>query len=108
MLLKKKVFQKIKVGVLLMGHTYDNFDQIFSCFSTKLAKCKAFIYNDLCEVISKSYKPQSEITLLIKKFDFRHFAFTEPSMVISQLKSHTFLHQFKIAYAHDKDLVPTM
>jgi hypothetical protein len=56
MLLKKKVFQKINVGFLLMDHTHDNIDQIFSRLSTKLAKYRAFIYKDLYQVIKESYK----------------------------------------------------
>jgi hypothetical protein len=108
MLLKKNVFQKIKVGFLLVGHTHDNIDQMFSRFSTKLAKCKAFVYKDLCQVIRESYKPQPEIILLSETFDFRRFAFTEPSIVISQLRNHTFSHQFKLAFAHEGDVIPTM
>jgi hypothetical protein len=38
MLLVKKIFQKIKLGFLLVGHTHDHIDKMFSCFSTKLAK----------------------------------------------------------------------
>jgi hypothetical protein len=108
MLLKKKVFQKIKVGFLLVGHTHDNIDQMFSRFSTRLSKSRAFVYKDLCQVIQESYKPQPEITLLNETFDFRRFAFSEPSIVISQLRNHTFSHQFKIAFSQEEDLVPTM
>ena len=96
------------MGFLLVGHTHDNIDQIFSRFLTQLSKSIAFVYEDLCQVIQESYKPQPKITLLNETFDFRRFAFSEPSMVISQLRNHTFLHQFKIAFAQEEDLVPTM
>jgi hypothetical protein len=46
--------------------------------------------------------------LLTKPFDFRRFAFNKPSIIISQLKNYAFLHQFKIAFAQKKDLIPTM
>jgi hypothetical protein len=59
-------------------------------------------------MIRKSYKPQPKIILLRNTFDFRCFAFTEPFIVISQLKNHTFLHQLKIAFAPKEDVISTM
>lgn len=42
MLVHLGVFKKIKVGFLLVGHTHDQIDQMFSKFSSKLNKRKAF------------------------------------------------------------------
>ena len=70
MLLVKQVFKKIKVGFLIVGHTHDQIDQMFSRFSTRLAKCKAFTYEALCTIIKDSYKPVSDITFLTETFDF--------------------------------------
>jgi hypothetical protein len=70
MLVLKGVFNKIKVGFLLVGHTHDQIDQMFSRFSIKLAKSKAFVYEDLCKIIQQSYKPNPEICLLTETFDF--------------------------------------
>jgi hypothetical protein len=64
MLLIKKVFQKIKLGFFLVGHTHDHIDQMFSCFSTKFAKGKAMIYKDVCSLIFESYTSHLKITLL--------------------------------------------
>jgi hypothetical protein len=70
MLLVKKVFQKIKLGFLLVGHTHDHIDKMFSRFSTKLVKRKAMIYKNLCIIIYESYTPRLEITLLQETFNF--------------------------------------
>jgi hypothetical protein len=70
MLLANKVFQKIKLGFLLVGHTHDHIDQIFSRFLTKLAKGKTIIYKDLYTIICESYTPRPKITLLQEIFDF--------------------------------------
>jgi hypothetical protein len=51
MLVLKGMFKKIKVGFLLIGHTHDQIGQIFSRFFVKLAKSKAFGYDDLCKII---------------------------------------------------------
>ena len=54
MLVAKGVFKKIKVGFLIVGHTHDQIDQMFSRFLTRLAKCKAFTYEALCTIIKES------------------------------------------------------
>jgi hypothetical protein len=51
MLIQKKVFKKIEVGFLLVGHTHDEKDEIFSWFLRRLGKSNAFVYKNLCEVL---------------------------------------------------------
>ena len=107
MLVAKGVFKKIKVGFLIVGHTHDQIDQMFSRFSTRLAKCKAFTYEALCTIIKESYKPTPDITLLKETFDFRRYAFSDPSIVVHTLQNITFHHQYKIMYSHVDDSVPS-
>ena len=107
LLVVHKVFRKIKLGFLIVGHTHDQIDQMFSRFSRKLAKCKAFTYDDLCALIQESYTPNPQITLLTETFDFRRFAFSDPSLVVHTLRNITFHHQFKIELCNPGDLVPT-
>lgn len=42
MLVEKEIFKKIKVGFLLVGHTHDHIDQMFSVFSKRLSREDAF------------------------------------------------------------------
>src|SRR5450759_689618 len=107
MLVVKKVFRKIKVGFLIVGHTHDQIDQMFSRFSVRLAKCKAFTYEALCTIIKDSYKPVPDINLLTETFDFRRFAFSDPSIVVHTLQNIIFHHQYKIMYCDADDIVPS-
>jgi hypothetical protein len=108
MLIIKGVFKKIKIGFILVEHAHNQIDQMFSCFSVKLAKSKAFVYDDLWEIIQQSYKPTPKICLLIETFDFRHYAFSESRITVNQLQNVCFCHQFKIEFAVEGDKVPTM
>jgi hypothetical protein len=108
MLIQKKVFKKIKVGFLLVGHTHDQIDQMFSRFSIRLRKSKAFVYEDLCEILRQSYTPTPVITLLTEAFDFRKYALEEPSITVNTLRNVSFSHQFKIQFSREADKVPRM
>lgn len=98
MLVEKKVFKKVKLGFLLVGHTHDQIDQMFSRFSVKLAKKSAFDLLEICEVLKESYEPQPEVHVLKGTYDFRQFATGGDSGTPSfiQLNDHSFQHQFKM------------
>ena len=42
MLVEMKIVDKVKIGFLLVGHTHDQIDQMFSTISKKLARNDAF------------------------------------------------------------------
>lgn len=73
MLVEKGIFKKIKLGFLLVGHTHDQIDQMFSRFSVKLNKQRAFRLDALEEIILDSYKPRPEIVFVEEVADFRKF-----------------------------------
>jgi len=73
MLVEKGIFKKIKVGFLLVGHTHDQIDQMFSRFSVKLNKQRAFRLDSLEEIIMDSYKPKPEIIFVDEVADFKKF-----------------------------------
>src|SRR5450759_2709159 len=73
MLVEKGIFKKIKVGFLLVGHTHDQIDQMFSRFSTKLNKQRAFRLDSLEEIIVDSYTPKPEIIFVDEVADFKKF-----------------------------------
>ena len=64
MLVEKKVFKKVKLGFLLVGHTHNQIDQRVSRFSVKLAKKSAFDLPEICEVHRESYEPQPEVHMI--------------------------------------------
>ncbi|KAL3688687.1 hypothetical protein R1sor_014996 [Riccia sorocarpa] len=80
MLLEKKVFTKIKLGFLLVGHTHDFVDQMFSRFSQALRRENAFTMSRLRSVIENSYDPKHVTTILTQTWNFKHFIETEPKL----------------------------
>ncbi|GBG80651.1 hypothetical protein CBR_g31111 [Chara braunii] len=59
-LVKMNVFSKVKLNFLLVGHTHDDIDQMFSCFSRKLALLDAYDLFELQHIIRESYKAEQE------------------------------------------------
>jgi hypothetical protein len=57
MLVEMGIFQKVKVGFLLVGHTHDHIEQMFSHFSVTLKRKSFGILPSLIECIKKSYIP---------------------------------------------------
>src|SRR5450759_3233498 len=74
MLIEKGIFKKIKIGFLLVGHTHDQIDQMFSRLSVKLNKQRAFRLDSLVEIIIDAYKPKPEIIFVEEVADFKKFA----------------------------------
>ncbi|KAL3676560.1 hypothetical protein R1sor_026508 [Riccia sorocarpa] len=100
MLLEKKVFTKIKLGFLLVGHTHDFVDQMFSRFSQALRRENAFTMSRLRSVIESSYNPKPVTTILTQTWDFKHFIETEPKLfrTLNDITQNQ-QYKFKIASA---------
>ena len=73
MLVEKGIFKKIKIGFLIVGHTHDQIDQMFSQFSVKLNRQRAFRLDSLKEIIIDSYTPKPEIIFVDQVADFKKF-----------------------------------
>ncbi|KAL3685046.1 hypothetical protein R1sor_003068 [Riccia sorocarpa] len=100
MLLEKKVFTKIKLGFLLVGHTHDFVDQMFSHFSQALCRENAFTMSRLRFVIENSYDPKHVTSILTQTWDFKHFIETEPKLfrTLNDITQNQ-QYKFKIASA---------
>ena len=65
-LVKMRVFTRIEISFMLVGHTHENIDQIFSTYSVKLRTVKAFTLESLMQVAKDAFhvkKPEvSHIT----------------------------------------------
>jgi hypothetical protein len=55
MFIEQGIFQKVKVGFLLVGCTYDHIDQMFNRFAITLKMKKVGILPSLIKTIKKSY-----------------------------------------------------
>ena len=73
MLVELRVFQKVKVGFLLVGHTHDHIDQMFSRFSVTLRRKEVGSLPSLIECIKKSYMPEPIFHVLEETVDMQRF-----------------------------------
>ena len=57
MLVELRIFQKVKDGFILVGHTHDHIDQMFSRFVVTLGRKNVGSLPSLTEIIRKTYSP---------------------------------------------------
>ena len=55
MLVELRIFHKVNVGFLLVGHTHDHFDHMFICFLVTFRRKNVGSLPSLIECIKKSY-----------------------------------------------------
>ena len=55
-LVKMRVFKRIEICFMLVGHTHENIDQLFSTYSVKLRTVKAFTLESLMQVAKDAFK----------------------------------------------------
>ena len=68
------VFRKIKVNFLMVGHTHENIDQLFSRFSVRLRKYNALTMDQLMTVAAASFSPNPVCTKVTSSRDWTaHF-----------------------------------
>ena len=72
-LVEMGIFKKVKVGFLLVGHTHDHIDQIFSHFLVTLRRKNVGRLPSLIECIKKSYIPEPIFHILEEIVDMRRF-----------------------------------
>jgi hypothetical protein len=58
MLVELRIFQKVKFGFFLVGHTHDHIDQMLSHFLVTLKRKNVGILPSLIECIKKEYIPE--------------------------------------------------
>ncbi|KAL3693458.1 hypothetical protein R1sor_007109 [Riccia sorocarpa] len=100
MLVEKCFFRKIKVGFLIVGHTHDHVDQMFSRFSVALSGKKAFTMPQMQQVIQETYVPSPIFEVLEETWDFKTIVQSRFSPMLP-LHDVTFNQQFKIALGGD-------
>ena len=95
----RKITFKIKVNFLLVGHTHDPIDQMFSRFSKKLARCDGFTLPTLSRMITEAYTPKPDVQHLDKVYDFKGFCVDgdgTSGRVLAPLNNISFNHVFFI------------
>ena len=71
MLVELGIFKKVKAGFLLVGHTHDHIDQMFSHFARTLRRNKFGSLPSLIEIVRKSYHPEPVVQTLEETVDIQ-------------------------------------
>ena len=99
MLVDQGLFRKVKVNFLLVGHTHDHIDQMFSTFSRQLSRHDAFTLPKLFDVICDAYTPRPKVLHLKEVYDFKRYisygGFGNAKVLV-QLNNISFNHIFMI------------
>jgi hypothetical protein len=95
MLVKLGIFQKAKVGFLLVGHSRDHINQMLSHFSITLKMKNVGILPSLIESIKKSYIPELVFHILEETIDMGRFIHGShgEEKCIEELNDISFQHQ---------------
>lgn len=92
-LVEKGVFRKIKVSFLMVGHTHEDIDQVFSKFSHWLCKHAAMTLEKLMEGFEKCYTPAPTSIRTSTVFNITEWLIPH----LNTIKNHSKPHIFKIA-----------
>eukprot|EP00105_Crassostrea_gigas_P040560 XP_019924708.1 PREDICTED: uncharacterized protein LOC105332847 [Crassostrea gigas] len=92
-LVEKGVFRKIKVSFLMVGHTHEDIDQVFSKFSHWLCKHAAMTLEKLMEGFEKCYTPTPASIRTSTVFNITEWLIPH----LNTIKNHSKPHIFKIA-----------
>ena len=86
------VFTKIKVNFLLVGHTHENIDQMFSRFSIALRQYDCLTLDKLMEVAKNSLQPQPEVVKVKGNFNWQPWV----QQTLKDFNDISYNHCFKI------------
>ena len=64
------IFKKVKVCFLLVGHTLENIDQLFSRMAVSLRKFDVWTMNDLAAVGRECFTPTPLVTFVEAGYDW--------------------------------------
>jgi hypothetical protein len=86
------IFKKVKIGFLPVGHTHDDVDQMFSCFSTPLKRAEIFELRDIENVCKGNYEPTPQFFHLDHMASWAtHFAKLLPKQISGITKPRCFV-----------------
>ena len=69
-LVMTEIFETAEVGFLLVGHTHNDVDQIFSRISKRLFATSIYSFEELARKIKESHRQVSQITKKEKKKNY--------------------------------------
>lgn len=100
-LLLNKVFKKVKVNFLLVGHTHENIDQMFSRVSIALRTVDCLTLNQLMECARSSMQLVPNVTEVNSSFDWKEWL----NGCSNNLEDISFNHAFRVSWNSDNKIV---
>ena len=94
-LVETNIFHKIKVNYLLVGHTHEIIDQVFSRYSVALRKKTCLTLGALMEVATTCYTPRPTVAHVTSVTDWEAF-FKENGCLSQNTKDISYNHAFRI------------
>ena len=88
------VFEKVKVGFLMVGHTHENIDQLFSRIAKLLKRANCHTMADLERLIRRSFTPSPTTAHVTHVNDWVEYLSREGNF--EDIRDISFNHQFKI------------
>ena len=70
-LVQTRVFESIELSFLPVGHTHEDIDQMFSCFSSHFKDNEAPSVTSFMECVSNGYKPNPVVNRIKEIADFK-------------------------------------
>ena len=92
LLVELGIFKKIKIGFLMVGHTHEDVDQLFSRFSVHFNRNDAKCLPSLLDRFEHCYSPSPSGIILERLFNVSDWL----EKHIEKIEYHTMPHQFKI------------
>ncbi|KAK3107663.1 hypothetical protein FSP39_019447, partial [Pinctada imbricata] len=100
-LVMRNVFRKVKLSFLMVGHTHEDVDQMFSRFALGLQKKAVTTLPVLQDHLKQAYSPESIVQHLSNIWDFRQLALDGQV----QLSGHSVPHVFEISFKDNKVVI---
>ncbi|XP_071958009.1 uncharacterized protein [Antedon mediterranea] len=96
LLVELKIFRKIKIGFLMVGHTHEDIDQLFSCVAKYLNKYRASTLDHRRSAVENSYK---KLPITSSIISYLHDIKNWLVPYMQDIRYHSKPHQFKFVLA---------
>jgi hypothetical protein len=97
------VFEKVKVGFLMVGHTHENTDQLFSRIAKLLKRANCHTMADLERLVRRAFTPSPATAHVTHVNDWVEYLTQEGNF--QDIRDISFNHQFKIEKDDAGDVV---
>ncbi|KXJ22492.1 hypothetical protein AC249_AIPGENE2579 [Exaiptasia diaphana] len=88
------IFKKVRLSYLMVGHTHEDIDQMFSRISVTLRKSDAVTLEELKSIIRKSYHPTPMTSYVENHYDIK--AWLYPYLAVFENHSQPHAFRFKL------------